>query len=370
MRGMQQSYKPRRDRFISLIMAVAIAGFGISLSACIPSIESSSEADLTNSVSGPFWPPPPQKPRIQYLAQLSGPGASEIKKTWIQDVLENIFGKEPKAGGLLRPYGIFSQDNKVFITDPGLGVLHVFHTTDKKLVQIRKAGDETFNSPIGVAVDTNGEIYVADSYLRKVFVFDREGKYLRQIGSPNILQRPTGIALLDKKIYIVDTLGHTILVFSKTDGSFLTQFGKHGAQAGDFNYPTNISISPERQIYVMDSMNFRVQVFNEDSRYIFSFGKHGDGTGDFSKPKGIAIDSEGHIYVADAHFDVVQIFDRDGRLLLVFGSTGTGRGEMSLPAGIYIDRQDRIYVADSYNKRIQIFQYLREDAPISNAGKN
>ena len=84
-------------------------------------------------------------------------------------------------------------------------------------------------------------------------------------------------------------------------------------------------------IYVCDTLNFRVQIFNKDGKFIGKFGKVGNRIGEFSKPKGIAVDSEGHIYVADAMCDVVQVFNKNGELLLVFGGGGSENGKMWLP---------------------------------------
>jgi DNA-binding beta-propeller fold protein YncE len=341
-----------RHLYIAFLLLLLLAD-------CVSSVDPVST--VPDEVSGLFWPPPPQTPRVQYIGKISGSADLGIKKTWLQNVFDKLSGGELKPVAILRPYGIFAKDEKIYVTDPGLGVLHIFDKKEKKLIQIKEAGRESLRSPIGIAVDTNGRMYITDSYLGKVFVFDREGKYNGQIGSPDKLKRPTGIAILDNKVYVVDTLSHKVLVFSKDTGSLIESFGRNGTGAGDFNYPTNIFIGKDRNVYIMDSMNFRVQVFNKEGKYLFSFGKHGDGTGDFSKPKGIAVDSEGHIYVSDADFDNIQIFNGAGQLLLVVGSTGAGKGEMSLPAGIFIDGQDEIYVADSYNKRIQIFRYLKQN---------
>jgi DNA-binding beta-propeller fold protein YncE len=307
------------------------------------------------------WPPPPQQPRILYRSSIRDPHETRVNRSWLNKVISGIFGSERNISPMLRPYGVFADADRVYVTDPGSGKVHIFDRNTKTYFAIEKAGDEELTSPIGIAVNGNGNMYVSDSVLKKVFIFDRDGKYTGTIGSPDMFQRPAGIALDDDRIYVVDTHGHKVFVFSKTDGKLLFSWGKQGIQHGNFNYPTNIFVSREKLLYVTDSMNFRVQIFNPDGSYLTSFGKLGDGSGNFSKPKGIAVDSEGHIYVVDSHFDNVQIFDRQGNLLLVFGSSGNGKGEFILPAGIYIDASDRIYVADSYNKRIQIFQYVKED---------
>lgn len=311
--------------------------------------------------AGPVWPPPPQTPRIQYVRSIFGPSDIGMKKSWFKKTMDTISGKDETREMLLRPYGVFADSERIYTTDPGSRILHVFDMREKKYLKITKADEEELRSPIGVASDDNGEIYLSDSLLKRVFIFDKEGKYLREIGSDTLFIRPAGIAVDKERLYVVDTHGHKILVFSKKEGSFLFSFGKNGTRNGEFNYPTNIFAGKDKFLYITDSMNFRVQIFDTSGSFISTFGKHGDGSGDFSKPKGIAVDSAGYIYVADALFDAVQIFDKDGRLLLAFGNTGHGRGQMILPAGLFIDEKDRIYVADSYNNRIQIFQYLKEE---------
>lgn len=310
--------------------------------------------------SGLVWPQPPQNPRIKFLRTISGPADIGIKRSWFRKTMDNILGKKETVGVMLRPYGVFADANRIYVTDPGISLLHVIDLTEKQYFQIRKPRKEMLISPIGIAVDEYANIYLTDSALKKVFVFDKKGKFLREIGSSELFLRPTGIAVNEDRIYIIDTIGHKIFVFSKKDGKLLFRFGKRGTGKAEFNYPTNIFIGRDGLLYITDSLNFRVQIFDRAGNFISAFGKQGDGSGDFAQPKGIAVDSEGHIYVADAHFDNVQIFDRAGNLLLSFGNTGRKKGGMVLPAGVFIDDRDRIYVADSYNNRIQIFKYLKE----------
>lgn len=308
----------------------------------------------------PVWPPPPLDPRIKFVQSISGSRDLGKKRTWLGKAADSILGREENEENILRPYGVCSHSSIIYITDPGLSLVHVFDLKGKKYFQIDRVKDEDLMSPIGIAVDVNGEIFLSDSVLKKVFVLNKDGEYLREIGSADLFSRPTGIAVNDERVYVVDTLGHQILIFSKKDGQLLLRIGKDGSGDGEFHYPTHIFIGKDRLIYVTDSLNFRVQIFDREGHFVSSFGKPGDASGNFSKPKGIAVDSDGHIYVSDSQLDNVQIFDKEGKLLLVFGDTGRSQGKMSLPAGIFVDENDKIYVADSYNNRIQIFQYLKD----------
>jgi DNA-binding beta-propeller fold protein YncE len=306
------------------------------------------------------WPPAPQKPRIRFLQSISNSDDIGEKKHWLRKTLDSILGREDSENAMLRPYGVAVSSKIIYVTDPGLSLIHIFDLSKKKYSQLTVAGKKELISPQCIAVDINREIYVTDTILKKVFVYNENGILLREMGNDKLFIRPTGIAIDDKRVYVVDTLQHQVLVLSKKDGTLLFKIGENGTKNGAFNYPTHIFISRDGQIYITDSLNFRIQIFDIDGKFLASFGKSGDALGDFSKPKGIAIDSDDHIYVVDSQFDNVQIFDKTGKLLLVFGETGRSNGKMSLPSGIFIDNQDRIYVADSYNKRIQIFQYLKE----------
>jgi len=347
-------------------ISVVVSFLVITSAGCSLSQSKLSSLDTEIPVQNLFWPPPPQVPKVQHIKIIRSPGDIGIKQSWIEKALSILFGKEVDGKIILRPYGIYAESGRIYVTDPGMHILHVFDEKKKQYFMINTAKDTDLVSPIGVTVDMHGEIYLSDSILKRVFVFDKKGSCIREIGSPDSFTRPTGIALLGDRIYIVDTHSHRVLIYNKNNGDFLFSFGKNGTSHGDFNYPTHIFIGQDDLLYITDSMNFRVQVFDREGNFVSSFGKHGDGSGDFSKPKGIAVDSEGHIYVVDADFDVVQIFDRDGKLLLAFGSSGTEKGKLFLPAGVFIDEKDRIYVADSYNNRIQIFQYIKETTSVQN----
>ena len=341
------------------IIIIALCVFLFTIISCA-TFEQDAQTLQSPDYSELVWPSTPQKPRVRYISSILNSNDIGIKKTWVGKAMDSLLGREELEETMLRPYGVAGSSKKLYVTDPGLSLIHTFDLEKKKYTRISVAGRDEFISPLGIAIDINGEIYVTDSILKRIFVFNDSGTLLRKIGSDELFIRPTGIAVDENRIYVVDTLRHQVLVFLKQDGTLLFQFGQNGTKNGDFNYPTHIFISSDKRIHVTDSLNFRVQIFDINGKFLTSFGRLGDALGDFSKPKGIAVDSEDHIYVVDSQFDNIQIFDKAGKLLLVVGGTGRGPGKMSLPSGIFIDEQDRIYVADSYNKRIQIFQYLKE----------
>jgi sugar lactone lactonase YvrE len=154
------------------------------------------------------------------------------------------------------------------------------------------------------------------------------------------------------------------------DGQMLNRIGSRGTGLGQFNYPTNLALDSTGRLFVSDSLNFRVQVFDADLRPVRTIGKKGDLPGYFAQPKGIALDTENHLYVLDAQFENVQLFNPMGQILMDFGEEGHGPGQFWLPPSIFINQTpstanpaNRIYIADSYNRRIQVFDYLPQPEP-------
>jgi DNA-binding beta-propeller fold protein YncE len=307
-----------------------------------------------NSAASIVWPQPPATARIRYLYSFSEPLDLEIKPSWGRQFMNALAGE--KKTGMVRPYAVAVQGRKILVADPGAKAVHLFDLERRKHLAIFSAGDQPLASPVGVAL-SESRVYVADSALGQLFLFDHKGNLLKFVAD---LQRPTGLAFDHSadRLYVAETLAHRVAVFD-SDGNRLFDFGARGTKGGEFNFPSHLSISAEK-LLVNDNMNFQIKTFSLDGRELTVFGKHGDSSGQFSQPKGVAADSEGNVYVAGATIDRIQIFSAQGEFLLAFGGEGNAPGKFLMPAGITIDN-DRIYVADSYNGRVQVFQFLGGD---------
>ncbi|MFQ6675914.1 MAG: 6-bladed beta-propeller [Fidelibacterota bacterium] len=291
---------------------------------------------------------------MEFLYSVSGVADVGIKKSFLRKLWDGIIGVDTKEGFLVKPLGVaVDLRGRLYVTDTGARCVHVFDREKKKYRRITRTRGGWLRSPIAVAIGGDGKVYVTDSVLKEVVVYGPRGDVKFSI--KGYFQRPTGIVILDDRLYVVDTVGNKIRVFD-LDGTFLFAFGRRGTQSGEFNFPVFAAAS--QYLYVTDAMNFRVQVLDDSGRVVYVFGEAGDVQGTFASPKGVAVDSEGHIYVADALFDSFQIFDGTGMLLLVVGGFGHRDGEFWMPSGIYIDKEDRIYVVDALNRRVQVFQYL------------
>lgn len=138
--------------------------------------------------------------------------------------------------------------------------------------------------------------------------------------------------------------------------SFALQIGSEkGISDGQFSEPTGIAIAPDGNIYVVDSENNRVQIFNSGGQFIKTFGTKGKGNGQFRTPFGIAIGADSRLFITDSKNGRIQVFDKDGGILYSFGRDGSSDSELSYPMGIALDDQERVFVADSGNSRIAVF---------------
>jgi DNA-binding beta-propeller fold protein YncE len=302
-----------------------------------------------------------ERARIEYLGVLRTP-ADLGRRAGLFERLKNlVFGEETVA--LLRPISVSkNRVGMLVVADPGVPAVYLFDLEGREYRRLDGDAEPLLRSPVGVAIDDAGRVYVADSVRGRVFVFDERSRLVAELGE-DLLVRPTGLALdpAQERLYVVDTVACAVFVFDRA-GRKLGSFGRRGAGPGEFNSPTFVTVAPDGTVSVSDSLNFRIQSFRPDGTLISAFGLPGDGAGHFARPKGIAADTEGRLYVADAAFENVQIFDRDGTLLLPFGNPGTGPGEFSLPGGLFLDSTNTIWVTDSFNRRIQVFRLLA-DAP-------
>lgn len=336
-------------RLRGVVAAVLLAGLGCGSPPSVP--RSATEAPL-------LWPRPPEQPRIRYLGEISTEADLEKSGSLFEGLGELLFG-ERKIGALVSPYAVaVSAAGTMFVADAGGGAVHAFDLRTRDYRQFFALSDgRRLQKPVGVAL-LDDRVYVVDSSLGSVCVFSTEGRFQSDFGRQR-LQRPTGIACSQagRVVYVTDTAAHTIYAFAN-NGDFLGQIGSRGTSPGQFNYPTQLWVDADGQLYVSDTLNYRVQVFDKLGAFVRMFGEQGDRPGNFAHPCGVATDSHGNVYVTDRQFENVQVFAPDGQILMAFGQEGRDPGEFWLPGGIFVDVRDRIYVADSFNKRVQIFDLL------------
>lgn len=302
------------------------------------------------------WPQSAVRPRIRYVQSIARPSDVGIRRSFLARMMNAILGEEELS--FVRPGGVAARGDVLFVADPGARALWIINASKNQFKGVQKAGAQQLVSPVAVAPGPDSGVFLADSYLAKILLYDAQGELLDSIVHEQ-LQRPAGVAydVTAARLYVADSGAHRIWVFDR-DGRLVGAIGERGADRGQFNFPTHVTVGPQGTLHVTDALGFRIQAFDRGGRFLYAFGHHGNASGDLAAAKGVAVDSEGHIYVVDALFDTVQIFDATGTYLMRFGERGTAAGQFWLPGGLYINGQNRIYVADAYNQRIQVFEYL------------
>jgi len=373
-----------------IVLGVAMMGLALSLAPAVhagrkkkkevaepPPPAALPEVDTSNLV----WPDPPDIARIRWIEQYRGEPKpvqpvtpvkkKQSKESWMLRVAGIQPVSTPKADvrfKLVRPYGV-AVDSKgsIYAADTYVGAVFIFNPETKAVEFIRNGRDARFKALIGLAIDDADRLFVTDSGLRRVFVFDANHKFQATFGSDR-LERPSGVAVDNKNrlLYVTDVLKDNVQVFDLDTFKWVRTIGGPPQKAGDdapgtFARPTNVAVGSNGDVYVSDTLNGRIQIFDADGNFLSMFGKPGDGPADFARPKGIALDRDGHIWVADADQNRVKVFDRDGRLCAYFGEYGYFPGQFALPSGVTIDQNNRVVVAEQVlDGRLQVFRYTTD----------
>jgi tripartite motif-containing protein 71 len=227
----------------------------------------------------------------------------------------------------------------------------------------------------GLATDAAGNVYVVDSSRDRIEKFTADGAFIGSWGhkgsalgdfefgsSENYSQPPGGgIAVAGNYVYVVDSANNRIERFNLEGGEAM-QWGSHGSGPGQFAYPRGVAAN-EEEVIVSDPDNHRLERFSPDGAYEGSVGEAGDGPGQFGYPYGVALDAADDVYVADDSNDRVVKLGPQLQFLGAWGGHGSKPGQLIFPRGLASDPAGDTYVADTANDRIEVFDssgdYLR-----------
>ncbi|MEW5759598.1 MAG: DUF835 domain-containing protein [Candidatus Thermoplasmatota archaeon] len=268
------------------------------------------------------------------------------------------------------PRGVAVIDNRIYVGDTKNHRVQIFDSFGNYINTIGVSGESGsdnihFNNPYGIAVDEDSYLYVADSSNNRIQIFNSTYSYKHTI--IGLLNNPRGVAVEKegnvKKIYIADSYNHIIKIYKyeKDNTSLIGTIGagKTGKDNEHFNYPYGIALG-DGKIFVADTDNHRVQIFDKFGRYSTTLGKYKyEQPTNFYlySPRGIAVDSQSNIYIADTNNERVQIFSKFGTYISTIGTPGIGgdtKDKFNGPHGLGVGK-DKLYVADKNNHRIQIF---------------
>jgi DNA-binding beta-propeller fold protein YncE len=325
----------------------------------------------------PVFPTAPDEARF-YFERSIYTSADVVQDERNGELKRFLTGESRTGEGMGKPYGVAVHEGRVYVSDTALHLVLVFDIPKQKYFKIGDDDVGKLQTPMGLDVDAAGNLYVMDSGAKQIVVFDPNGKFLRNLGSGKLFKRPSGLGVdaAGSRVYVVDTGGvtneeHHVLVFDAKSGAHLMDIGKRGSGPGELNLPRDVAIAPDGNLFVVDGANFRIEAFKPDGTFVRSFGGVGRQSGQFSRPKEVAVDHEGNIYVVDSAFGNFQIFTPSGELLLSVGSRSErdGIAKYMLPSGIAVDGDGRVYVVDQYFRKVDVYRPAKLEASAGFAAK-
>lgn len=211
-----------------------------------------------------------------------------------------------------------------------------------------------FSSPAGLACDESGNVYVADSFNKRVQKFTAQGQFITMWNGADGFHpqfaTPQDIDLdIDGNVYVLDSDASGVRVFAPT-GEELAAWGETGAGDGQFDHPMGLALDGVGRVYVADTGNHRIQVFEADGTFVAAW----DGLG-LMLPRDLAFDSLGEAHIADTGNNRIVRVNASGVYQDAWGEGGAAEGAFSHPSRILVDGEDRVYVTDMDNFRIQRF---------------
>ena len=284
------------------------------------------------------------------------------------------------AGQLSSPRAVaVAADGTVYVADSGNNRVAVFGADGKfirqwgspcKLIENNQGcqgdGHGQFNEPWGIAVGSDGSVYVADTWNSRVQKFDREGNFAAMWGvfqstngeltQPGAMYGPRAIAVgQDGLVYVMDTGNKRVQSF-KADGTFVGQYGGGGVVDGKFDEPVGLAQDGSGNWYVTDTWNHRVQKFDAGWNYVGQWAVNGWGSQSVVNKPYLAVDAKrGLVYTTDPEGYRVLVFGTDGSFKGTWGQFGQEANTFTLPTGIAVAADGKVYVADGGSQRIMIF---------------
>jgi len=209
---------------------------------------------------------------------------------------------------------------------------------------------------------------VADTWNHRIQKFTLEGEFVTEWGheefnpettDPMAFYGPRGIAVDSQgNVYVADTGNKRIVVFN-SDGEFLEQISTGGNLAGQLDEPVGIAVTDEGNVYVADTWNQRVQVFDASGQFLDTWEMSTWYTQTNERPY-LEIDAQGLVYVSDPDIPRILVFAGDGRYLYSFGDLAT----LSMAGAVLVGEDGSVYVIDTEASIIQRYSLAElESAP-------
>jgi len=228
-------------------------------------------------------------------------------------------------------------------------------------------GHDQFGPIGGLATDAAGDVYVVDSSHDRIEKFDSNGNFIRDWGrrgselgefdfgsSEDPSQPPGGgIAVSGNYVFVADSGNNRIERFNLEGGEAM-EWGSKGSGPGEFSYPRGVAANAS-EVIVSDDDNHRIEKFGPNGEFQGEAGSEGTGPGQFGFPYGVALDAAGNVYVADDINDRIVKLNPELGFIQAWGGFGSKLGQLAFPRALASDPAGDTYVADTANDRVEVF---------------
>lgn len=232
------------------------------------------------------------------------------------------------------------------------------------------AGDVSLVRPVGLSIDAQDRLWIADPGLHRVLSVATTGgaawpaqtTLLANLEPPSVRRGealvpadPTDVAVTadGSQIAIVDDAHHRLVAYDPKTRA-MQVIGGLGRGLGEFEYPFSIGIGPGNYIYVCEAIGARVQRITPAGKPSGQIGHWGVEVGQFYRPKGLAVSPAGLVYVSDSTLGVVQVFRTDGTFLGVLTDPQGQPLRFQHPMGMALDPQGRLLVTELAANRVAV----------------
>ena len=254
-------------------------------------------------------------------------------------------------------YVAVSDKGELFVTEHLERRYTMLDAQGQRVLTIGARGKPPFGDgcPTGIATDGEGNVYVASTH--KVQKFNRRGEVVKSVGkkgrNPGEFDHPKGVKFYKCQVYVCDSDNGRVQVFD-SNLNFVRLFGTHGDGPGQLKKAMDIDFDSQGNSYVIDERKHRVLVFSGNGQYLHQFGQKGQGRGELSDPGGLCICRD-FVYITEWDNDCISVFRTSGEFVHSFGKRGSGKGELISPHGIAIDRDGFVFVCDAGNRCVHVF---------------
>jgi predicted CXXCH cytochrome family protein len=275
--------------------------------------------------------------------------------------------KAPDSAPMFMPTDVaVAADGTVFVADGANERVVQFDRSGQFAGEIRMIGKESLSRPLGLDVDSQGRLWIADTGNGRIVVRAADGKLEKLFVPPrrdgDVLPELADVAVSpDGAIaWITDNEGHRVLRLDVGTETF-DPIGKEGNGPGEFQYPFLLAAGRDEAVFVADTINGRVQRIPGPQGIPLGIGQYGVNPGEFHRPKGVAVDAEGNVWAVDGSLGSIQVFTAEGRFLGVVRDAAGRALPLKVPCGIALDSEGHLFVTDLTESRVVKFRVTRTE---------